>query len=208
MILADHAEVGDSKLFINCGGWTWIGPQVGSIALGLIFDVDRNEANMRRSISIYLVDEDGQPVIVSPINQALHVSMDFEVGRPPGSIAGMHTHQLDGLQRRPAAACARQPFQLGRRTCIGYAIEDAAKAVRRATLAPRFDHRIVQSSSKLTDWSVALACQIVDACFERPEVRWRVFARGVDATTASSAKTRSRFALTWLSGALAHYLSR
>lgn len=89
LILADHAEVADSKLFINCGGWTWIGPQVGPIALGLIFDVDRNEANMRHSISIYLVDEDGQPVIVSPINQALHVSMDFEVGRPPGSIAGM-----------------------------------------------------------------------------------------------------------------------
>jgi hypothetical protein len=61
------------------------------MALVLLIEVDWNEANTPHTVTVELVDEDGQPVLSQgPFENApLRFEGDFEVGRPPGSKPGV-----------------------------------------------------------------------------------------------------------------------
>lgn len=90
MLLCDHAEVADGKLFINGGGWDQIPPAGAPTGLAIIIHVPWDMTNMRRILSVSLVDQDGQPVAQpSPEGQrSVRFEVDFEVGRPPGMQRG------------------------------------------------------------------------------------------------------------------------
>lgn len=91
LILADFAEAINGKLYIMGGGWSITKPEPGPMALALKLEVPWNEANMRHSLLIELVDADGQPVMTAPDDgepQPTKVQVEFEVGRPPGLTPG------------------------------------------------------------------------------------------------------------------------
>jgi hypothetical protein len=92
LLLADHAEVANGKLFINGGGWTFTGPQPVPFAIAMYIEVPWDQANTKHSLLLELLDGDGASVTVEdPTGQQreLRVEMaNFEVGRPAGVKPG------------------------------------------------------------------------------------------------------------------------
>lgn len=87
MMLCDSAQVCDGKLYILGGGWSLSGPDPMPSAVALKIDVDWNEAGAPHHWELYLVDEDGQPVLIETPEglRPMEVRGDFEVSRP-GSV--------------------------------------------------------------------------------------------------------------------------
>ena len=89
LMLCDHAQVADGKLFINGGGITrFYGaglPPGTSIALLLLVPWERT--NEKIDVQLDLLTEDGHPVTDAE-GAGLGMSGQFEVGRPPGGGAG------------------------------------------------------------------------------------------------------------------------
>ena len=91
MLLCDAAQVADGKLYVLGGGWSLIGPDPMPSAIALKIDVDWTEVDKPHHWELFLVDEDGNPVIAEGLEgpQAIEVRGDFEVNRPvavpPGS---------------------------------------------------------------------------------------------------------------------------
>ncbi len=87
MMLCDSAQVCDGKLYILGGGWSLAGPDPMPSAVALKIDVDWIEAGSPHHWELYLVDEDGQPVLIETAEglRPMEVRGDFEVGRP-GSV--------------------------------------------------------------------------------------------------------------------------
>lgn len=90
MLLCDAAQVADGKLYVLGGGWSLIGPDPMPSAIALKIDVDWNEIENPHHWELFLVDEDGNPVIAEGLEgpQAIEVRGDFEVGRPVAVPAG------------------------------------------------------------------------------------------------------------------------
>jgi hypothetical protein len=90
MMLADHAQVSDGKLFIAGGGWTSAGPGPIPCGIALLFHVPWQQTNERTAFTLRLVDEDGQPVTGSdqPGEPAIQAAGQIEAGRPPGLAPG------------------------------------------------------------------------------------------------------------------------
>lgn len=90
MMLADAAQSVGGKLYILGGGWNITGPQPVPSAIALLIEVPWDQANRRHAWKIALFDEDGQPVLMPTAGgeQAVQVTADFEVGRPPGLKPG------------------------------------------------------------------------------------------------------------------------
>jgi hypothetical protein len=90
MMLADHAEVAEGKLFINGGGWTVIGPGPVPFAIALIIEVPWDRANTKHSFRLELLDSDGEAATVETPDgtQPIVGEGEFEVGRPPGVKPG------------------------------------------------------------------------------------------------------------------------
>jgi hypothetical protein len=90
MLLCDAAQVADGKLFILGGGWSLIGPDPMPTAIAVKVDVEWNETGRPHHWELFLVDEDGRPVIVDGPDgpQPIEVRGDFEVGRPDGVPEG------------------------------------------------------------------------------------------------------------------------
>jgi hypothetical protein len=90
MMLADHAQVADGKLFISGGGWSSCGPGPIPCSVALIFHVPWQNTNEKVQFGLRLIDEDGHPVIQPGPNgpQAVEVTGQFEAGRPPGMTPG------------------------------------------------------------------------------------------------------------------------
>lgn len=86
MLLCDHAEVAEGKLFINGGGWDQIAPNGGPTGVAVVVHVPWDETNRPKTVRLALIDDDGHPVIQpTPDGQgAVQFEMGFEVGRPPG----------------------------------------------------------------------------------------------------------------------------
>jgi hypothetical protein len=84
MLLCDAAQVADGKLYILGGGWSLVGPDPMPSAVALKIDVDWTQAGSPHHWELYLVDEDGQPVLVETPDgpKPMEVRGDFEVGRP------------------------------------------------------------------------------------------------------------------------------
>lgn len=90
MLLADHAEAINGKLYIMGGGWSITGPAPSPSALAIKIEVPWHDTNRRHELKVELLDGDDHPVLVpTPAgNSALVVTGSFEVGRPPGIIVG------------------------------------------------------------------------------------------------------------------------
>jgi uncharacterized protein DUF6941 len=90
MMLADHAQIADGKLFISGGGWTTSGPGPTPCAVVTIFHVPWDETEKKMSFVLRLVDEDGQGVFQPGSTDGLPVQVHgaFEAHRQPGMTEG------------------------------------------------------------------------------------------------------------------------
>jgi hypothetical protein len=90
MMLADHAQVSDGKLFISGGGWSIGGPGPIPCGVALLFHVPWDRTNHKTSFTLRLADADGQPAMtLGPLGeQPIVVAGQFEVGRPAGVLPG------------------------------------------------------------------------------------------------------------------------
>jgi Family of unknown function (DUF6941) len=90
MMLADHAQVADGKLFVSGGGWSVCGPGPVACAVALLFHVPWQRTNERIGFALRLLDEDGMPVSQpGPAGgQEVQAAGQFEAGRPAGLAPG------------------------------------------------------------------------------------------------------------------------
>ena len=85
IILADHAEVINNKLYLMGGGWETLTvnqemPFTHPLAVAVSFSVPWNETNQQHDIEVELADQDG--------NTRAKIEAQVEVGRPPGIPLG------------------------------------------------------------------------------------------------------------------------
>jgi len=90
LMLADAAHAVDGKLYILGGGWSVTGPGPTTMAIAMKIDVPWDQTNRCHEWRLQLVDADGSAVeFDTPAGpQPLHLTGDFEVGRPPGLPEG------------------------------------------------------------------------------------------------------------------------
>src|SRR6201995_1670964 len=90
MMLADHAQVADGKLFISGGGWSVCGPGPVACGVAVLFHIPWQRTNEKISFTLKLLDEDGNSVIQPGPNGAQEVRAggQFEAGRPAGLAPG------------------------------------------------------------------------------------------------------------------------
>jgi len=88
MLLCDHAQVANGKLYVLGGGWTTVATPDSPIpvALAVVLMVDWTATNEKHQLLTKLIDDDGQPVELGGI--PIQNGGEFEVGRPPGTKAG------------------------------------------------------------------------------------------------------------------------
>jgi hypothetical protein len=90
MLLADHAQVADGKLYISGGAWRVATPGAPFAIAGVI-EVPWDLSGQEHSFRFELRDLDGQLVTTEMDNgetQEMAVDGAFEVGRPPGHRPG------------------------------------------------------------------------------------------------------------------------
>ena len=104
LMLCDHAQVADGKLFINGGGISrFHGPGLPpSTALALLMLVPWENTNAPITLDLQLLTQDGQPV-QDPGGSPIRIQIQTEVGRPPGIEPGVPidlplTFQVGGLR--------------------------------------------------------------------------------------------------------------
>jgi hypothetical protein len=90
LLLADAAQAVGNKLFILGGGWSVTGPDPVPAALAVHVKVPWDEANLRHTLRLELIDSDGAPVMAETPEgtEPLVIEHEFEVGRPPGMTPG------------------------------------------------------------------------------------------------------------------------
>jgi hypothetical protein len=91
MMLCDHAQVAEGKMFISGGGWSITGTPTPPSAVAVLLQVPWTEANRRVTFRLKLVDGDGRPVSQRDVaGQATPVEVNGEVtvGRPAGLPEG------------------------------------------------------------------------------------------------------------------------
>jgi hypothetical protein len=90
MMLADHAQVADGKLFISGGGWTLGTPGGLNSAIALLFHIPWEQTNQRITFELRLTDADGHQLMQAGPDgpQPVQIGGQFEVGRPPGVRPG------------------------------------------------------------------------------------------------------------------------
>lgn len=102
LILADHCDAVNGKLYINGGGWNTLTlpelPVPYGFAIGITIDVDWNETNRRHDLELHVEGPDGEHLGDAPL------SAQFEQGRPPGTPPGTD-------QRMVLAVGTQQTFE-------------------------------------------------------------------------------------------------
>lgn len=128
MLLCDHAQVANDKLYVLGGGWSHVAfPDMPfPLALAVLLHVPWTAANEKHKFSMRLIDDDGE--LQSFLGVDVTNEAEFEVGRPPGLKPGSDINQpmvfkYDGLAL-PAGGyvfefavnkevIARTPFRVG-----------------------------------------------------------------------------------------------
>ena len=89
IILADHVEILNNKLYLMGGGWDALSvvalPAQHKLAIAVAFTVPWNETNQKHDIQIELADQDGKALAL--------IDGQIEVGRPAGIPLG-HTQRV------------------------------------------------------------------------------------------------------------------
>jgi hypothetical protein len=89
MMLADHAQVADGKLFISGGGWSVCARQA-PCAVAVLFHVPWQETGQRIAFALRLLDEDGRPVVQPGAKDKLPIQVNghFTARRSPEMTPG------------------------------------------------------------------------------------------------------------------------
>ena len=158
MMLCDAAQVADGKLFILGGGWSLIGPDPMPSAIAIKVDVGWHEATRPHHWELFLMDEDGRPVIVEGADgpQPIEVRGDFEVGRPEGVPEGSPVDVAVAVNFSPLPLRVQHPFHLaphdrrGERERLAARLlhEDSAGAAGRMTVSDETDIRPPGTTSR------------------------------------------------------------
>jgi hypothetical protein len=99
LLLTDHSEALNGKLYAMGGGWNMLRfnqlpvQHVFGIAFGV--DVNWDEANQRHTIELETQDPDGERL-------GDELSFEIEVGRPPGSVTGQDQRVVVSIQANAA----------------------------------------------------------------------------------------------------------
>ncbi len=95
LLLTDHSESLNGKLYAMGGGWNMLRfpalpiDHVFGIAFGL--DVGWDEANQRHTVTLETQDPDGERL-------GDELEFEVEVGRPPGSVTGQDQRIVVAIQ--------------------------------------------------------------------------------------------------------------
>jgi hypothetical protein len=103
LILADHSEALNGKIYAMGGGWNVLRfpqlPHEWGFALAFGLDVPWDETNRRYGLTMHLEEPDGEVL-------GDEFSMDIEAGRPPGSIPGSDQRIVLSLRTQAAFTTA------------------------------------------------------------------------------------------------------
>ena len=103
LLLTDHSEAINGKLYAIGAGWNMLRfPQLPSaFAFGIAFgiDVPWDETNRRHTLKLHIEDPDGERL-------GDEFSLDFETGRPPGSVPGQDQRMVLSLGAQSTFATA------------------------------------------------------------------------------------------------------
>jgi hypothetical protein len=64
LLLADHAQAVQNKLYVLGGGWSFTGPGPTVMAIAIKIEVPWSETNRTHELALRLIDEDAHPVSV------------------------------------------------------------------------------------------------------------------------------------------------
>jgi Family of unknown function (DUF6941) len=85
LLLSDHSESINGKIYSMGAGWNQLRfpelPQEFNFSIALGLDVPWDETNHQHTMTLHIEDPDGERL-------GDEFSLDFETGRPPGSVAG------------------------------------------------------------------------------------------------------------------------
>lgn len=89
MLLCDHVQAAEGKLYIN-GGGVVVNTPGAPLSIALLIGVPWPQTNRRHHWKLFLVTADGEPVsVATPVGeQTVVVEADFEMGRPVGVPSG------------------------------------------------------------------------------------------------------------------------
>jgi len=99
LLLSDHSESINGKVYAMGAGWNQLRfpelPQEFGFSIALGLDVPWDETNQRHTMTLHIEDPDGERL-------GDEFSLDFETGRPPGSVAGQAQRIVLSLGTRTA----------------------------------------------------------------------------------------------------------
>ena len=103
LLLSDYAEAVNGKLYVMGGGWNilFAPGQPVSMSVAAVVAVPWDRTNQQHDLSLALLTDDGAAVEIE--GQAVEVTGEFELGRPPGikpgtSLNAPFAWNLQGLQ--------------------------------------------------------------------------------------------------------------
>ncbi len=118
ILLSDHSESVNGKIYTLGAGWNQLRfpelPQEFNFSISLGLDVPWDETNLQHTMTLHIEDPDGERL-------GDEFSLDFETGRPPGSVAGQEQRIVlslgarHGLQHHRPARGGRQGRRRGDR---------------------------------------------------------------------------------------------
>jgi hypothetical protein len=129
MLLADSAQVADRKLYVLGGGISVLPARPTPMAIAMLIQCPWDQANLRHSWTLELLDEDFSPVIVG--ERAVVVKGEFEAGRPAGVTPGV------SLDVPLAINFSAMPLTAGSRYTWRLAIDDDTEPEWRVSFSVR-----------------------------------------------------------------------
>ena len=85
LLLTDHSEAINGKLYVNGGGWNMLRfpelPQEMSFGIGFAIDIAWHETNRRHELELRVEGPDGETL-------GDELTFELETGRPPGVVEG------------------------------------------------------------------------------------------------------------------------
>jgi hypothetical protein len=89
MLLADHAQVANGKLFISGGGWSVVDAPTPPFHIALLLLVPWDRAGVPLDLMLTLIDEDGRVVRQGGSGSEVRVQGQIAVERPPAHLVGV-----------------------------------------------------------------------------------------------------------------------